>query len=116
MRNSKVLPNRNLNLQKSLLLPIVVIFLIGCQKQGSEETIVSINKEHGEDKYVSSFNHQQVPPSLLTLSAQAQKEVADKTQLPKENLYGKFFGERAEFYIIKEPKNKLYEAKVKSLT
>ena len=103
-------------LQKSFLLPILVIFLIGCQPRGQEEAVTTLNKGKGGGRSVKSFDRQEVPQGLLTLSAQAQKGEAHKTQVPKENLYGKFFDERAAFYIIEEPQNKLFQAKVKSLT
>ncbi len=61
-----------------------------------------------------NFDKKDVPKELLTLNT---KPVYRNSQGDiKENLYGKFLNDRAEFYTIKNPKNKIYSSKIKSIT
>jgi len=55
-----------------------------------------------------------VPKQLLALNT---KLISSSNEGDiKENLYGKFFYDRAEFYIIKNPKNKIHSSSIKSIT
>jgi hypothetical protein len=52
--------------------------------------------------------------NLLTLNTQT-KTGRHKENI-HENLFGKFFCDRAEFYIIKNPRNEIYECSPESIT
>lgn len=55
-----------------------------------------------------------IPETLLTLNTQpGSVRVPGKLE---ENLFGKFFCDRAEFYIINHPQNNLYASSVESIT
>lgn len=58
-----------------------------------------------------SLNQTEVSDDLLTVASDMNNWKAPI----EENLYGKFFNNRAEFYVIKNPKNKIYDASVHSI-
>jgi hypothetical protein len=98
------------------MLLLMILFLTCCGQNQKEDTIASTKKGSAASRPAAGFNHQRVPQKLLTLAAEEQELSSNKQSLPAENLYGKFFDDRAEFYIIKEPQNKVYHSKVNSLT
>ena len=113
MRLNKNLPGKNV--KNSLIMALAFCFLLACgQRKGEDANAIQQKKKETK----ASLNKQEVPQELLTLAAdtQVQQRQAGKESILKENLYGKFFDERAEFYIIKEPQNSLYQTKVKKLT
>ncbi len=61
----------------------------------------------------NNFNKKTVPIQLLTLNTKATTPTSTGNA---ENLYGKFFYDRAKFYIIKNPKNRLHSSSIKSVT
>lgn len=58
-----------------------------------------------------------IPGNLLVVDT-ATVNRAEQTQLEalEEHLFGRFFNDRAEFYVIKNPENKLFSSDVKSIT
>lgn len=62
----------------------------------------------------TKLDNKEVPEKILTLNTKATTEA--KQDKIDENLFGKFFCDRAEFYIIKNPKNKIYSSSAESIT
>jgi len=62
----------------------------------------------------NDFNKKTVPVQLLTLNTKPSTPTS--TGNIAENLHGRFFYDRAEFYIIKEPKNKIHSSSINSIT
>lgn len=62
----------------------------------------------------SNFNKQEVPDSLLALGL-LETETAEGSRL-EGNLFGKFFKDRASFFIVESPANKIYNSEMKSIT
>jgi len=61
-----------------------------------------------------NFDNKEVPEKLLTLNT---PPTATSTQEDiEENLFGKFFCDRAEFYVIKNPQNEVYATRPESIT
>jgi hypothetical protein len=60
------------------------------------------------------MNNKKISQEILTLNTQP----ATKSSLTSmdENLFGRFFCDRAEFYVIKNPQNNLYSSKTESIT
>jgi hypothetical protein len=114
MRNSKIIQLPPL--KNSLMLLSMLVFLTCCGQSRKEDAPDAKIKGSIVSKPAAGFNHQRVPQKLLTLAAEEQEVSSSKESLPAENLYGKFFNDRAEFYIVKEPQNKVYHSKVASLT
>jgi hypothetical protein len=52
--------------------------------------------------------------NLLTLNTQSKN--GSHNENIRENLFGKFLCDRAEFYIIKNPRNEIYECSPESIT
>lgn len=63
---------------------------------------------------LNNLNHKEVPDEFLSLYEQEETETINSDI--GGNLYGKFFNERAEFFIIENPQNKLHDTGVKSIT
>jgi hypothetical protein len=105
-------------LYNSLLMAVISGLLFACEQKQGEPVNLRTEKGQKETFSKSGLNQQEVPQELLTLAADTSTEEkqSTRTTIPKENLYGKFFDERAEFYIIKEPQNTIYQTKVKKLT
>lgn len=58
------------------------------------------------------FDNSRVPENILTLNTPPEKSRLGSAH----NLFGKFFCDRASFYIIKNPRNNLYSAQPESIT
>jgi hypothetical protein len=120
MQTDKILFRRKL--KSSLIAALAVSFLVACGQNGNGDSTKEGKRKESQSR--SSLDQQKVPQELLTLArhSQEQEMVAEgegsllQDGLPKENLYGKFFNERAEFYIIEKPQNSLYRSKVNKLT
>lgn len=63
---------------------------------------------------LNNLNNKEVPGEFLSLYEQEEMETV--TSDIGGNLYGKFFNERAEFFIIENPTNKLHDTEVNSIT
>lgn len=62
----------------------------------------------------TSFNNQPVPEGILLL-----RDSADLEELSGElagNLYGRFFYNRAEFFVVENPENTVHDTKVKFIS
>jgi hypothetical protein len=68
------------------------------------------------DEQVSgkTLDNQPVQENLLTLKKELKTESIQADI--NENLFGKFFCDRAEFYIITNPQNEIYSARPESIT
>lgn len=62
----------------------------------------------------NNLDKKNIPKQLLVLNTNPVSSTAEGDI--KENLYGKFFYDRAEFYIIKNPKNKKHSSSIESIT
>lgn len=99
---------------------LIAIFLgLGCIISCSYEDNMSL-KEAGMAKItrINNLNNKEIPAAFLSLHEPAEEEegTAVANADISGNLYGKFFNERAEFFIIDNPKNKLHHTKVKTIT
>jgi hypothetical protein len=92
------------------LLTFIAILLISCQ---SATENAALSKPEMETAKPSSLDHQEVPEKVLTLKTAP----TDSVNVPlKENLFGRFFCDRAEFFVIKQPLNLIYSVKAESIT
>ena len=62
---------------------------------------------------VRNLNSKEVPEQVLTLNTTSLK---DGPESINDNLFGKFFCDRIEFYIIKNPTNEIYSSRPESIT
>ncbi len=65
-------------------------------------------------KPANSFNKKVIPQKILTLNTKPTYTSAQGNII--ENLHGRFLGDRAEFYIIKNPKNKIHNSPITSVS
>lgn len=93
------------------ILLIALILLSACQVKPDEndDTDFLVVKK----KELVKLDDQKVPDRLLTLNTEAKIEVMQGSV--SGNLFGKFFCDRAEFYIIKNPQNNIFSAKANSI-
>lgn len=93
------------------ILLIALILLSACQVKPDEndDTDFLVVKK----KELVKLDDQKVPDRLLTLNTEAKTEVMQGSV--SGNLFGKFFCDRAEFYIIKNPQNNIFSAKANSI-
>lgn len=89
----------------------VVIALISCKEDSEENN--SEKQVAPTPRKVVKLDGQKVPDRLLTLNTESNHEVLQGAV--KGNLFGKFFCDRAEFYIIKNPQNNVFSAKANSI-
>jgi hypothetical protein len=89
-----------------------ILTLISCERT-NKDTLTK-DKESTLIQQSKKFDNKEVPEKLLTLNTQPKIESTQENI--DENLFGKFFCDRAEFYIIKNPKNKIYSSSPESIT
>lgn len=80
----------------------------------SKEDIPLTKASATKVKRLNNLNDKEVPEQFLSLGEQDETPAARANI--GGNLYGKFFNERAEFFIIENPKNKLLDIEVNSIT
>jgi hypothetical protein len=97
---------------KHLLLAYIILF--SCRQ---ESRIVSSTEEILVEVPIpisKKLDDKEVPENRLTLNT-TPESISDQDHI-EENLYGKFHCDRAQFYIINNPQNDIYNAKVNSIT
>lgn len=75
------------------------------------------NKSVTESELARNGSSQIVPSGMLEVdTAVVLKDLETETNLLEEHLFGKFFNDRAEFYIIKNPDNKMFHSDIEKIT
>lgn len=90
---------------------LVLIALISCKEKREENN--SDKQLVSTERKVVKLDGQKVPDRLLTLNTESNREVLQGTA--RGNLFGKFFCDRAAFYIIKNPQNNVFSTKANSI-
>ena len=90
---------------------ILFVALISC-KETSEEANSKKQPAPSKNRVVK-LDGQKLPDRLLTLNTESNPEALAPPVTG--NLFGKFFCDRAEFYIIKNPQNNIFSAKANSI-
>lgn len=96
---------------------ISVLVLIGVISYQQEMTHPINLKQTTEQKLEikqKSLDSEVIPEKLLTLNTNPILNIEQGNI--KANLFGKFFYNRAEFYIIENPQNKIYTSQTESIT
>lgn len=96
---------------------ISVLVLIGVISYQQELTHPINLKQATEQKLEikqKSLDSEVIPEKLLTLNTKPILNIEQGNI--KANLFGKFFYNRAEFYIIEKPQNKIYSTQTESIT
>ena len=93
---------------KSLVILFSVLLLSSCGETDNEGT----DKNTSKNKRIS-LNNTIVSEELLTL--QTEKTSPGKKDTLRNNLFGRFFCDRAEFFVIENPQNDIYLEKPKSI-
>lgn len=93
------------------IIGIGLLTLSGC-----EQSNVGALRTDKSNKAVQSWklDNKEVPEGLLTLNTHPRAESAQEDIAG--NLFGKFFCDRASFYIIKNPKNEIFSSRPESIT
>ncbi|MCE2935865.1 MAG: hypothetical protein ACK5V5_04710 [Cyclobacteriaceae bacterium] len=92
-------------------IAVLLLSLGSCsRRQGTQRDVGSIQTEQNQIG-------PNVPSGLLVVDT-AVGNTAEHRQLDllEEHLFGRFFNDRAEFYVIKNPENKLFSSGVQSIT
>lgn len=100
------------NMQTRVLIILAILSLTCCER--TKKTSISGNEKEDSTEPSKTLDHKEVPEKLLTLNTEPTLE-----KIPEqidENLFGKFFCDRAEFYVIKDPQNKIYFTRPESIT
>jgi hypothetical protein len=95
----------------SIILPLMILVLSSCGT-GGDSSIQS--KEPALAEQPGEPESKEVPEEMLALNTQPVTKTAQVNI--DEDLFGKFFCDRAEFYINKNPQNQLYSSKTNSIT
>lgn len=99
-----------MKIRSMLLLGILVLACCGkTNKDSLHEDRQSTAKEN-----VKTLDNTEVPETILTLSTQQKTDSVQENI--NDNLFGKFFCDRAEFYIIQNPQNEIYATRPESIT
>jgi hypothetical protein len=98
---------------KNWTIFLLGVLLLTCCKQTNNDSLTS-EKSLTLENPSKKFDNKEVPEKLLTLNTQPKDESSRENI--DENLFGKFFCDRAEFYIIKNPQNKVYSSRPESIT
>lgn len=91
---------------------IATIFLASCSPE--KEDALRADEAGNHQQQFTNFNHQEVPAKLLQLQDTLK---TDSVLQPLEgNLFGRFFSDRVEFFIVDKPTNLIQDSRVKFLT
>lgn len=93
-------------------LVFVLVGLSSCRDAQQEQRTSSLSSDAG--LVSSSLNNTKVPTRLLSLHDEA--EVGSTAADIQENLFGKFYADRAAYYIVRNPTNRLFHTKIKQMT
>ena len=93
-------------LNSLMLFAIGNVLLVSCNKEiDTKEQVAEVNQINKSEKNISE----------RFLRIDGKSDTLRKYELGK-NLYGKFFRQRAEFYIIENPNKTIYNKPVKAIT
>jgi hypothetical protein len=96
---------------KTILITFILLPVISCDK--TNKSIPKENRIFIQEKS-RKLDNKELPEKLLTLATEPKTD--DEIGDIEENLFGKFFCDRAEFYIIKNPVNQIYSTSAESIT
>lgn len=98
---------------KNWTFALIGILTLTCCEQSKTDSLLADNHSFSSNT-AKNLNNKEIPESLLELETQSRAETTQENI--DENLFGKFFCDRAEFYIIKNPQYEIYYAKPESIT
>ncbi len=93
------------------LMPLLLGLLFSCGVAKEE-----IAKKQPAPPLIKDYNDQKVPDHILELSDSASTAPEMKEEDLEGNLFGKFYQDRATFYIINNPQNTICDVRVNTLT
>ncbi len=93
---------------------LLVLGIVSYDKSDFTNTSEAIAAPAIIKKPANSFNKKKIPQKILTLNTKPTYTSAQGNII--ENLHGRFLGDRAEFYIIKNPKNKIHDSPITSVS
>ena len=101
------------------IIVITVLLIVGILSYQQEvNSATALKKElEREPKLVpklKNLDREIIPEELLTLNTNPKSNVKEGDI--RGNLFGKFFYDRAEFYVIENPQNKIYTSATESIT
>jgi hypothetical protein len=95
---------------KGIAILVATLLLSACGETANDQ---SDKDAKTSKKKRISFNNTTVPEKLLTLQNEITTHQQDDTL--RNNLFGRFFCDRAEFFIIDNPQNNIYREKPQSI-
>jgi hypothetical protein len=99
------------------VLPLVIfsVALAACTSRQAETSVLEEPQAPVEEVFiVNTLNEKAVPDGLLILKGvDSDDELEHALQ---DNLYGKFFADRAEFFVVEKPLNKIHGSSIQSIT
>lgn len=104
-------------MKKLVVIFLGAICLTSCSYSKEETTLTDTTT--AKVTMLNNLNYKEIPDEFLTLYEPEEQEETAVSEAEADiggNLYGKFFNERAEFFIIENPQNKLHDTGVKSIT
>jgi len=87
------------------------LLFTSCDKSDNKEVVHNLITSPESDH--RNFDNAEVPEEILTLRSENSNETKNDTL--SDNLFGRFFCDRAEFYIIDNPQNEIYFQKPTSI-
>jgi hypothetical protein len=88
---------------------LAVGLLVGACNAAQERAVVNETVLTGVEEKEPA-----IPADMLSLESDTASVPTDLP--PSEHLFGKFFNDRAEFFVIEKPSNTLYESGIHSIT
>jgi hypothetical protein len=95
-----------------MLLLLFIMEISSCNSPQQELANPAGSPE--ENQLKQTLNNTPLPSRLLDLNPDTAADAA--TADLHQNLFGKFFADRAAFYIVRNPTNKLYHSNIKTMT
>lgn len=101
-------------INSTVIMSLVLIGFISYQEEIDNPMYQPIKSTPIVEVVRKSLDREKIPNTMLKLNTNSKSDFA-KGDI-NANLFGKFFYDRAEFYIIKNPQNKIYSSQTESIT
>lgn len=101
-------------INSTVIIVLIGVGIIAYHEEATNPTQLNLKPEPILEVKQKNLDSEIVPQQLLTLNTTPKTNI-EQGDL-RGNLFGKFFFNRAEFYVIENPQNKIYSSHTESIT